>query len=76
MMITAKIISAMARPIRILIVSLSVPKIMGIGPIIRIPPPFVFPFKEMFLISRRSTAAKVTMNPKIMKVSPNAANAP
>jgi len=73
--VTAKTISTMASTIRIFIVSLSVPKIIGIGPIMISPPPLVFPLSETFLMKITRTAMKVTMNPKTMRASPKVANA-
>lgn len=43
--------------------SLSVPKIIGKGPIITAPPPLIFPLLRIFVKNRRTTAGKVIRNP-------------
>jgi hypothetical protein len=51
--------------------SLSVPNIIGIGPIIRMPPPLVFPF-ALFALEKMSriTAKKATAKPTRIKANP------
>ena len=67
---TTIIISNIANAISIFIDSLSVPNIIGTGPIITSPPPLTFPLKERLWINIRRIAMNATANPKIIKVMP------
>ena len=51
-------------------VSLSVPKIIGTGPITTTPPPFTLPFRFEFLAKSHTTAIRVSAKPTKMRVKP------
>lgn len=54
----------------VLIDSLSVPKIIGIGPIIMAPPPLTFSPFLVFEMKRKRIAARVTSMPANIKAMP------
>lgn len=56
---------------RVLTVSLSVPRSIGIGPIIISPAPLVLPVVLAVLKTRRRTERNMMMNPKKMNANPN-----
>ena len=49
---------------------LSVPKIIGIGPMKTIPPPFAFPFALVGENARRKVARKTIINPIMTNAKP------
>ena len=54
--------------------SLSVPKIIGKGPIITAPPPLTFPFSLVVVKNMRITATKAMRNPAKTKMTPKLNN--
>lgn len=69
----ARIISTMDNIRSTLTVSLSVPKMIGIGPIIIKPPPLALPRMRMLLANNEGTMAKVIMKPAKIDINPNVA---
>lgn len=60
----------MANMRRIFTDSLSVPKIIGIGPMKTIPPPFAFPFVLVEEKARRKIIKKTIIKPIMINVKP------
>ena len=60
----------MASMRRIFIDSLSVPTVIGIGPIKTTPPPFAFPFVLVEENAGRKVARRTIMNPMMTNVKP------
>lgn len=60
----------MERISKALTVCLSVPKIIGTGPIMTMPPAFTLPFPLEPLRNSRIVAMKTSANPTTMSVSP------
>lgn len=72
MKMKAIMINAIERIIKVFTVLSSVPKIIGIGPIMINPPPLVFPRKRKPARNIITADMKVSMKPKMIKAKPNA----
>lgn len=71
MKIKAIAINAIERIIKVFTVFLSVPKIIGIGPIMINPPPLVFPRKRKPAKKIIIADMKVSMKPKMINAKPS-----